>query len=47
MSFEKFITTLLPHLGGLRKSQRKTLAVLVWGLMPSRRGGVSAITHYS
>lgn len=43
MNLEKFTAFFVPHLEGLRKSRRKTLATLVFGLMQSRKGGVAAI----
>lgn len=45
MNLKKFIAFFIPHLEGLRKSQRKTLAVLVFGLMQSKRVGVAAIAR--
>jgi hypothetical protein len=45
MSFKRFVKNFVAWFSELRKSQRKTLAALVYGLMKSRRVGVAAIAR--
>jgi hypothetical protein len=45
MSFKRFLKNFITWFKDLRKSQRKTLAALVYGLMKSRRIGVAAIAR--
>ncbi|GFN23736.1 hypothetical protein [Thermanaeromonas sp. C210] len=45
MSFKRFVKNFVAWFSDLRKSQRKTLAALVYGLMKSRRVGVAAIAR--
>jgi hypothetical protein len=45
MSFKGFVKNYIAWFNDLRKSQRKTLAALVYGLMRSRRVGVAAIAR--
>jgi len=46
MKLKQLTTLFIASLTGIRKSQRKTLATLIYGLMHSRRLGLAAIARY-